>query len=356
MRKLRKLRLAVVSKDNGDTKMLLPIAREARQLGHKVIILAEGVGVDHYIKQGVKTFFRDVSNPDPKTDFDLEFLLSMAKPDAVLVGFPGPNNLSGKISAVANDMGIPLIGVEDYWGGVKRYLEFKYSLLLTIDDYAAEIARNALGPKVPISVIGNHAVSGLDYRSPEAVLAGMEELKKRFNQVFVFGGGGGKHTTEELKLLVPSLQKTPGNWCLVPRYHPNLKKKLAEEIGDQRTFQEVWDELLLPLGDRVVRLDAGNSDDMAVVSDAYFSGLGSSMNTAIYSGKPTIAVVTAATMEAIRDSKLDAVPAVELGGAKTLTEVQDLQPLLVPPNDEVRKKFKPLDANLAVRKIEKLLF
>ena len=156
---------------------------------------------------------------------------------------------------------------------------------------------------------------------------------------------------------MPSLQKTPGNWCLIPRFHPNLikNKKIAEEIGDKRTFEEVWNEILFPLGNRVVRLDVGNSDDMAVVCDAYFSSLGSSMNTAIFCGKLTIAVLPKATMEEMYEAKLDVIPAVYLGGAQTLTEVQDLRPLLVSPPEESRKKFKPLDANLAVREIEKLL-
>lgn len=343
---MRKLRLVVVSKDSGDTKMLLPISVEARRYGHEVIILAEGVGVDHYTRQGVKTFFKDISNYDPKTEFDLEFLLELVKPDAILVGFPSPNNnLSRKISAVANQMDIPLIGVEDYWGGLKRVApEFKYALLLTIDDYAAEIAREALGLRVPILVIGNHAVPGPDYHSPETVLAGIKEIRKKFDEVFVFGGGREKQTTEELKLLVPSLQKTPGNWCLIPRYHPNVKM-----------FAEVWDELLLPLGDRVVRLDARNSDDLAVVCDAYFSGLSSSMSAAVSQGKPVVAVVTEAAKEVIRNVQLDYVPVVKLGGAKTLTKVQDLRPLLVPPSDEARSKFKSLDSVLAVQEIERLL-
>ena len=354
---MAKLRLTVVSKDNGDTKMLLPIAREARQWGHEVAILAEGMGVDHYAKQGVKTFFSDVPDPDPKTSFDAEFFLEYFKPDAVLIGFPGPNHLSKEFGLAANKKNIPLVGVEDYWGQAKRDQDFKlqYSLLLTIDDYAADLAKEFLEPEVPVSVIGNHTVPGSDYYSPEAVLTRIKELKARFEKVFVFGGGACGHTTEELKLLVPSLQKTPGNWCLIPRFHPNYKKKSAEEIGDKRNFEEVWNELLLPLGDRVVRLDAGNSDDMAVVCDAYFSGLGSSMNTAIARGNPTIAILTDTTMEVIRNGGLDVLPAVRLGGARPLTEVQDLRSLLVPPTDEVRKKFKPLDANLAVKEIEKLL-
>lgn len=351
-----KLRLVVVSKDNGDTKMLLPIAQAARNRGHQVLILAEGVGVDHYTKQGVKTFFKDVSNPDPKTEFDLEGLLDLAKPDAVLVGFPGPNNLSRKISAAANQMGIPLVGVEDYWGGIKRNLDFSYYFVLTIDNYASEIAKKALGLVCPVVlVIGNHAVPGNDYRSPEAVAEEMRKIREKFDEVFVFGGGGALHTTEELKLLVASLQKTPGDWCLIPRYHPNVKKTLAEEIGDNRSYEEVWNEMLLPLGDRVVRLDAGNSDDMAVVCDAYFSGVGSSMSTAASRGKATVAVVTPATKEAIRDSRLDEVPAVKLGGAQVLNKVTDVRPLLVPPTEEVRSKFRPLDSVLAVQEIENQL-
>ena len=349
---MAKLRLLIVSKDNGDTKMLLPIAREAIRVGYEVNILAEGVGVAHYSAKGMVPFFADAPNPDPKTSFNWDALFRYLNPQVVLIGFPGPNNLSRQAGLAANAKGVPVVGVEDYWGGVKRNLELEYSLLLTIDDYAREIARQCLGSGVPISVIGNHAIPGADYRSPEVVVEGMKKIRERFDEVFVFGGGGELHTTEELKLLVASLEKTSGNWCLIPRYHPNVKKKTATAIGDHRTFEEVWNEMLLPLGDQVVRLDAGNSDDMAVLCDAYFSGLGSTMSTAVYLGKPTVAVVTQATKEAIRDSKLDEVPAVKLGGAKVLSEVQDVRPLLVSPTEEVRKKFKPLDPILAVQAIE----
>lgn len=349
---MAKLRLLVVSKDNGDTKMLLPIAREAMRAGHEVNILAEGVGVLHYFAAGIVPFFSDAPNPDPKTSFNWEALLRYLNPQAVLLGFPGPNNLSRQSGLAANSRSVPVIGVEDYWGGVKRNQEVEYSLVLTIDDYAAEIAQGCVDSRVLVSVIGNHAIPGAEYRSPALALEGMKKIRERFDQVFVFGGGGELHTTEELKLLVASLQKTDGNWCLIPRYHPNVKKKLASEIGDGRSFEEVWNEMLLPLGDRVVRLDAGNSDDMAVLCDGYFSGLGSSMNTAIASGKPTVAVATDATNAALRESKLDIVPAVHLGGAQVLSEARNIKPLLVKPAKAVQEKFRPLNPTLAVQEIE----
>ncbi|OGF62489.1 hypothetical protein A2834_03420 [Candidatus Giovannonibacteria bacterium RIFCSPHIGHO2_01_FULL_45_23] len=346
----------VVSKDNGDTKMLLPISRAAIELGHKVRIMAEGVGVLYYKTAGIKPYFSDNNaDPDPKTSFDAEALLEDVNPQVVLVGFPGPTNLSRTIALAANKMGIPVVGVEDYWGGAKRNPEIKCALVLTIDEYSAEIARGCVGAEARVAVIGNHAIPGPEYKSPEAVLIGIKELRTQFEEIFVYGGGGALHTTEELKLLVPSLQKTHGNWCLIPRYHPNEKKKTAEEIGNKRIFVEVWDEILLPLDNRVRRLDAGNSDDMAVVCDAYFSSIGSSMNTAISCGKPTVAVVTPVMTDVLRTARLEAIPAVSLGGAKTLTEVMDIRPLLVRPDQAIMEKFRPLDAKLAVREIENFL-
>lgn len=344
----------VVSKDNGDTKMLLPIAKEAMRR-HRVIIIAEGVGVLHYAKDGLKTFFSDVPDPDPKTNFDVDELLNFINPDVVLVGFPTQNHLSKQIGSEANKKGIPVVGVEDYWGCVKRNPEIKYSLVLTIDEYAAELAREVVGLEVGIAVVGNHAVPGTDYKSPEAVLKGMKEIRTRFKEVFVYCGGGDKHTTEELKLLIASLKLTSSDWCLIPRYHPNEKKQMATEIVENRLFVEVWDEMLSQLGERVIRMDAGNSDDCAVVCDAYFSGMGSSMSTAISCAKPTVAVLTEATKEEIKKAKLEAVPAVKLGGARVLAAVQDLRPLLIKPPKSVRKKFRPLDAKLALDEIESLL-
>ena len=348
-------RLLVVSKDNGDTKMLLPIAKEAMRQGHKVIILAEGVGVSQYESAGITPFFSDVPNPDPKTNFNLNEFFRYLSPEVVLVGFPGPTNLSRKVAIAANERDVPVVGVEDYWGGVKRNPDVVCSLVLTIDDYAAKIAQNCVQKNIPVRVIGNHAIPGADYKIPEAVLDGMKKIRSHFAEVFVYGGGDWYYTTEELKLLVPSLMKTPGNWCLISRYHPNVKRKIAEELKDGRTFAEVWDEMLSPLGDRVVRLDAGNSDDMAMVCDAYFSSMGSSMNTAIFCGKPTIAVLTEATAKGLQVARLDAIPAVHLGGAQTLVEVQDVRPLLVKPSQAQRDKFKPLNAHHAIAQIKDML-
>ncbi|MDP3999508.1 MAG: hypothetical protein Q8P76_02870 [bacterium] len=351
-----KLRMLVVSKDNGDTKMLLPIARESMRVGHEVNILAEGVGVAHYSAAGIVPFFTDAPNPDPKSSFNWDALFRYLNPQVVLIGFPGPDNLSHTAGLAANQKGIPVVGVEDYWGGVERNPEVKYNLVLTIDDYAKQIARQSVGPRVPISIIGNHAIPGADYHSPDSVAEGMKKIRERFDEVFIFGGGGELHTTAELKLLVASLEKTPGNWCLIPRYHPNVKKKTATAIGDSRTFEEVWNKMLLPLGDRVVRLDVGNSDDMAMLCDGYFSGLGSSMSTAIASGKPTVAVLTDATVLALRrESKLDTVPAVYLGGAQVLSKVGNVRPLLIKPSKAIQQKLQPLNPALAIQEIEDML-
>lgn len=346
--------MLVVSKDNGDTKMLLPIAKEAMRRGHEVNIFAEGVGVAHYAAAGIVPFFADTPNPDPKTSFNWDVIFNYLRPQVVLIGFPGPNNLSWKAGTAANRKGISVVGVEDCWGGVKRNMETLYGLVLTIDEYAAQIVRDTGNCLWGVEVIGNHAIPGGDYESPGLVLGGMREIRKKFEKVFVFGGGRERHTTEELKLLVASLQKTPGNWCLIPRYHPNWKKKPATALKyHERSYEEVWNEMLLPLGDRVVRLDAGSSDDVAIMCDAYFSGLGSSMNTAIASGKPTIAVETPATKMALRESKLEVVPSVYLGGAKVLSQAQDVTPLLVAPSKEIRAKFKPLNPVIAMQKIER---
>ncbi len=346
------MRLIAVSKDNGDTKMLLPIAKKAMDLGHNVFIFAEGMGVVHYKQQQVKTFFRAAPNPDPHTSFDTEAVLEHLFPDAVLVGFPNPNeNLSRTFALKAVELCVPVIGVEDYWGGVKRNLDIEYDMILTIDDYAAEIARGCLNSNVPVYVIGNHAIPGADYVSPPAVIEGIAYLREKFDKVFVYGGGNVPYTTEELKLLVLSLYKTHGDWCLVPRYHPNLKRQPAKGVDETKLWEEVWDEILAPLGNRVQRLDAGNSDDMAIACDGYFSSLGSSMNSSISRGVPTVAVITSATIDEMKKSKLENFPSVYLGGAQVLKEPTNVLPLLVKPTLEKQAMFKPLDARLALNLI-----
>ena len=348
-----RLKLLFVSKDVGDTKMILPIAKEALVAGHDVFVVAEGKGANLYSEFGIETFF--LGTPDFEEvafTIDQAALLRNLNPSAVIVGFPGPLNLSKKISLEANAAGIPVVGVEDYWACVKRMPEVMLSLVLTIDDYAVEIAKSFLGQDIRISVVGNHTVPGPDYRPSGDILDGIKELHTRFEEIFVFGGGR-ENTTDELKLLVSSLQKISGNWCLIPRYHQNYLEKIS---AGGRKFRDVWDELLLPLGNRVIRFETGTSDDLAMVCDAYFSGCGSSMNTAIACGKPTVAVVTKTTMEVLRNSCLDIVPAVRLGGAQILTEVCDLRPMLTKPEKSVREKFKPLNAKLALKEIEKLFY
>ena len=266
-------KLLFVSKDIGGTKMLVPIAREAKYAGYAVEIFCEGKGKSLWLVAGMKPYFEGTEDfqIQPFT-FNATQLLNEVAPDVLLIELPGPVNIARSAGLEAMRRGIPVIMVEDFRACVKRLPEVKPSLVLTIDDVAAEIAREFLGNKIQVSVIGNHAVPNLkNYQLPEKISLGVATLRKRFDEIFVFNGRG-YNTLPEINLLVSSLLKTPGNWCIIPRYHPKHRGKIDKASG--KTMQEIWDEAFSPLGNRVVQLHDGDSSDMAMIADAFFCGHG----------------------------------------------------------------------------------
>lgn len=334
-------KLLFVSKDIGGTKMLVPIASEAKNRGHKIYVVAEGNGAFLWPRADMISFA--VSS--------LEFLKTI-QPDAVLMEFPFSANFAKNIGIQANQLDIPIILVEDYWGVCRRLSEVRLGLVLTIDEYAKKIAMETVGRNIPVEVIGNHAVANIEkYPPPAEVLEILSVARRRFQEIFIYVGGN--VVEADLRLLVSSLLCTPGNWGLIPCYHPNYRDCVDRSSG--KKCSEVWNAMLDPIADRVVRCDSITSDSLAVLGDACFSAFGSSVSTAIRAGKPVVILSTPESDTALKRVNLEEVPWLALGAAGMIRTPQNIRPFLVPPSKEVRNKFMPLNPFIAVNSIEDFL-
>ncbi|MDO8667868.1 MAG: hypothetical protein Q7K35_02085 [bacterium] len=333
--------------------MLVPIAIEAKNRGHEVCVAAEGAGVFLWFQAGLKPFFIGAPSSDIIAPvFDAGAFLKNVRPDAILMEFPFSVNIAKDVGLEANKRGIPVILIEDYWAVSKRLCGIRLDLILTIDEYAKKIAEETTLWRIPVKVIGNHAVSDIKkYSTPDKVLEILSEARRRFDELFVYIGGNVAEA--DLKLLVSSLLLTPGNWGLIPCYHPNYKDRI-EDVSGKKCF-EIWDELLDPIHNRIVRCDSGTSDDLAILADACFSAFGSSVSTAIRSGKPAVILSTPESDAALKKVNLEEVPWLALGAVGIIKTPQNIRPFLTPASEEVRNKFIPLNPKKAADYIEDFL-
>jgi len=349
------LKLLFVSKDFGGTKTLVPIGLTAKAAGHEITVVCEGKGAPLWIRAGVEPYFMGSSDFETVPfSLNVPALFDEVKPDAAILEIPYSINLTKSIGLEANIRSIPVVIAQDYWSSLCGLPEVNPSLVLTIDEYAKKIAESQVNIGTPVRIIGNHAVPNLrDYQEKPEVLNILSEARKKFDKLFVYVGGHRDCVEPELKILIPSLEFTPGNWGLIPRYHPKCCNLFDKASG--KKMPEIWDNLFEPIASRIVRCNLETSDDLAILCDACFSGISSSMSSALVSGKPAVSIRTPESMALLREVNLEEIPWVALGASRAIEQAQDLSPLLVPPTEEIRKKFRPLDASFAVRAIEELL-
>lgn len=162
--------------------------------------------------------------------------------------------------------------------------------------------------------------------------------------------GGGSETAEQIELLLKCLKETSGNWMLVPRYHPSVKNFIDPQTS--RPYHEIWDEMLNPLGDRVVRFDNLNTEEVVGGSSVVTAGFSTLLTTSAVNGISTVVFGTPQTMAMIEEETgLKEIPQVKLGLATLATEPVDLF-YIDPPSVEARKKVIPFDPGLVVEGIE----
>jgi hypothetical protein len=333
-------RVLIVSKDLGTANMVVPLVPELSVRGAKVSIISEGRATERLKEHGIEPDF--AGSVDWRTD---PFLLNAIEtldhyqPDVVLVGLGSPIHLEQKIAWAANDRRIPLVLLEDFWGSAKiRCSGARPEAILVIDAYAKELAERSY--KVEATIVGNPGAIPFPTSHPD-----IDALRSTYDRIFVYSGDDAS-TEDEIALILASLEKTPGNWRLIPRYHPKYASQSSRVEG--KTKGELWDDLLSPVSARVVRPDIRRTEEVVAASDLTLSGYSTLLTTAAVSGRTPVSLSTEKSRQSLRaESGLDQVPIVALGCAHSLSEPADLSLFLPNAPAIVSALLKPYDAALA---------
>ena len=355
------------AKDNGCSSVTEEVAVLAREDGHQVFTALEGLAMVRYenlgFPIGTPPNWRGMMNFNSPTDddkklppFDAAAFLNKTQPDIIVTGLGSPINIQRQIAEEATRRGIPLVVCEDFWSKIPGHLDaakVKPALILTVDDYSIALNRKAF-PGVGQRVVGNPGAKEVPV--PSEVEAQVKKIRDEgFDTIYVFAGGGAS-ATNELALLLQCLEKTPGNYCIVPRFHP--KVMTWKVPGENRTYGELWTEYLKPFAERVRYVEAKSTDPVAVSesADVLVSGFSTLMTTAAYHGKRVICLKTEETMASLKahGEHYTEIPQVALGLASVVDEPTDLS-LLGKPSADALRKLIPYDANLAWEHIQTLL-
>lgn len=364
---MAKRKILVVSKDMGASEMSMPLAELAHDSKHEVFLVLEGLAAQNYDKLNthraraertpLPILFRGtVDFRDFPFTLDAEALVRKVNPDIVVVTMSSPINLEDQIGKATNELGKPLIALNDFWGGLTRAKTAKADLMLGIDETDLAAAHRHFKHNYKSAIVGNHAVNKARLLLPsEEILEKMADLKRRFEKVILFAGGGPEYTGAEIELLVGCLEKTPGSWIVIKRYHG---KHAGRSSPDGKTWREVWDAQFAPIGDRIIELPTPEGDAVAALSDSTISGFSTMMTTAVCSYKAAIALVTQETKKSLKaQTTLGRYPLAMTGLVPEIVVPTDLTPFLIdtPNKETVNHWLKPYDPAFALAAIESIL-
>ncbi|OHB23860.1 MAG: hypothetical protein A3F96_02530 [Parcubacteria group bacterium RIFCSPLOWO2_12_FULL_40_10] len=344
--------LLFVSKDMGGAHVGIPLAKLAQKAGYNVMLVAEGLVAPRYEEAGFRPYFKGAVNFS-KGNFrsGAKKVIEKLKPVIVVTTLGVPINLEQEYGLAANDLGIPLVFLEDYWGAHVRS-QAKPNLVLLIDEIAAESARLKYNSTTQIAVVGNYAVSNaLNLEIPDELRKKVEDLRKKFGQVLVFTAGG-VHVSSQILLLAECLKKTP-DWVLIPRFHP----KSVDLIGPSgKTFGEEWRGLFKEFGEKVVYIQSKTTEPLVALADATLSDFSTLLTTALVFGHSAVSIATAGVRETMKnETGFTSHPLVETGLVKEIIKPCNLVDYLSKPDLEIKARYlRPYEPKKALQAIEVL--
>ena len=224
------------AKDLGSAGVILPIAKIWREAGGESVVVVEGLASAKFLEAGFVPFFQGSENfqTAPFT-LDVAATLKTVKPDVVILCGSEPINLERLIAKEAVATRIPLVAVDDLWGGFKR-LEAKPSLVLTFDSLGQKMASG-----VPSVVVGNPGIPSDEkiamlFSKRATVRSLITESNKK---IIAYVSGDRGSTEEEIELLLECLALTPRPWKLSVAFHPKWLrdygerwKKMLDQVDD----------------------------------------------------------------------------------------------------------------------------
>src|SRR3989344_2413804 len=269
----------------------------------------------------------------------------------VLIGESSPINIErdmalsvAKINKSRHNP-IKLVACQDFWGNSRNVApDIKPDMAQVNDEYAAELTLETYKHlrEKDVIVRGNPGVKNVVVST--GVQSEYNNLRKKFETVYFYAGGGEPETSEQLKILGGCISKTNGNFCVVVGFHPTLVEKHGV----------IWRDIIAPFNRQIIEAKPGTGDEWASLADVTISGHSTTMTTALYSGKSAISIRTPSIDKLYAERHMSMVPQVAMGWTKSIEAPVNLA-LVKRPSEEALEKLKPFDSELAFRSIVGLI-
>lgn len=348
-------RILMVTKDIGSANVISPIAKLAREAGNEILLIVEGLAAKEMDNIGIPFYFRGTENfmTEPFS-IDAHAVVKRLKSldgglNCVITGLSAPINLEQEFGLTANELKVPLVEIECFWGDSIKSKAIP-QIIFTLDESVTPVLKNR-HPKSEILVAGNPGVVHVENISPHPEIA---ELRKKYDKLICYAGGG-ENTSLEISFLLECLKQTKGNWCLIFKPHPKYAK-LDDPKHRGKKYLEVWEGMLSILGDRLARnLYSMKADDVVCSTDMTIASFSTLLTTGAVAGKTAISLWLPSTKkELFEETGLLQVPIVTLGCAHEVSEPIDLASLS-PPAEQNLKKIVPYDPEFVLGKIKELI-
>src|SRR6185369_7789823 len=101
-------------------KVTLPILKEARNQGHEIVIVAEGRAVQVCTDAGWPLWITGTDELVQLEQKSIEGVFKATSAQLLLIGCSAPINWELAFAQVAREFNIPVVAIEDIWGGLSR--------------------------------------------------------------------------------------------------------------------------------------------------------------------------------------------------------------------------------------------
>ena len=239
-------KVLVVTKDKMEFNLYQPVVDILEQRGIEVVVVAEGLSMDLWLKAGYEIYGGLPKEGDfdqkikTRTDIDPRAVLHQLKPDVVMTGLADPIHLGESFGLMANQKEIPLGFVEDLWGVHQRSKALP-DFVCTLDSYGDRVIveDEVYGRYLPyVYVTGSPAMDTLKSVKPVPEIEAI--VKSSGAKRVIIIGGQGEVTTPMIRGIVELLSVETFERCLViPRFHPKWMNDPSKA-----SFKDEWVQLL----------------------------------------------------------------------------------------------------------------
>jgi hypothetical protein len=305
-----------------------------------VVLDPLGRASDEYQRRGLPLLYLSGINDPIGT-------LEALAPKAVITGLSWPINLEQVWGLAANELGILLVHVEDFWGGSYRSTAHP-DIIGVIDEAAARIACEQ-HPEAHVVLSGNPGVKPSPHRASAATSERVEAFRQKHGRVVLLTLG---IEADVASFAAKCFAMMKGDFGIIRSVHPKVLQPGSNIIpGTEETYADFFEKHLLPWQDRIEVMSDLPIDDVAVCADMVVTGASTVLLTAAQAGVPVVSFWTPDTKRIVYESSgCKEYPPAALG-MPCLTEPADLGDYFAPPPASLVAALRPYDPAPVVKVI-----